>query len=921
MENTDKKQRTPQIGAYLIERLRTARSDVDRALCAQDALRQKGTDAPLGDILAAFPGIEQTILEECLRTQRVDILGRVELFSPLPVESLQELAARLSTQIVPAGTMIFRQGDHPESYYVIVSGAVRILRRDAEGVGIVLDRRGPGEGFGEIAILTEESHSSSAETTERTSFLAIPRETFLTTVFSLHASALTIAKILAARLSRGYGKIMEAAESEQSFRRFLTDQLRRDEPMLIGNSPVIMKLIGEIETLAAGKIPVLVRGEPGTEKKDAAALIHDMGRDDAGLLLFLDANLGDGTVGDALRLELNQTATLFGRGQNAVPFAPDRKPGQLAMAADGTVVIENVEHLAPRVQERLRRYLESGVFAPLGETEEIRSNARIIATTSADLQALAVQDRFDPRLARLLSSRILKLPPLRRRKQDLAITVEELIRRTNRALGKNTEGIDEDAAHALVNYDWPGNTEELRVVIRRAVSISRGGRLSSEDIFIGPPPVTGRYTVNLLAFEPVRRLLASKFYPAAAHFVTIPFIVVIVGLGLFGPQLPDRNLALILTWGLWEPTLVLSALFFGRAWCSVCPIGAISTLVRRFAGRNRKVPLWIKNRGFYFTAAGIALIFWLETAVAMPLSPVATAMLVAPLVLLAGLAGFLFQRRTWCRYLCPLGGMMGIFATTSVVEMRSNYGICNSTCLKHECYAGSEDREGCPMFEGPFALSSNRTCVLCANCVKVCPNHSPVLNLRVPGYDLWTQHAPDRAFAVLTITLLGTQLFRGAEMLGALQPFRAGPFSWFGGTFLLLLGFVLFAWFFALIAGRTAFGNRAGGQETWRIAYALLPQIFAFEAGFHLERFLVLTGQFLTVLGHQLELSRELPGWSAPLPMIRLLQTFLVLAGTAGSAVVLAKLPVQEGESIRFSKRSWPLLILAALYLVIFLDV
>lgn len=605
---------------------------------------------------------------------------------------------------------------------------------------MVLALRGPGDGFGEISVLTGGPHSSSAETTERTAILMIPAEKFLATIFSHPVSARTLARILADRLSRGYGRIMEATAAEQSFRRFIVDQLRRDEPLLIGTSPVVMKLINDISAIAGSSTPVLILGEPGTEKKDVAGLLHDMAGDGAGLLLSMDAKTGDGTAGsgDALVLELNQTSTLFGSSADAIPFAPDRKPGLLAMAAGGTVVVENIENLAPRVQIRLADYLESGLVTPVGERRSIRSDTRIIATTTADLAALTKAGSFDLRLERLLADHTLSVPPLRKRKQDIAITVEELIRRNNILLGKEVTGIDEEAYRSLMSYDWPGNTEELRVVIRRAASIARSNRLASEDIFIGPPPITGKHTINLLAFEPVRKLFQNRFYPKAAHLVTIPFIAVIVGLGIFGPQTPDRNLALLLTWGLWEPTLVLSALFTGRAWCSICPIGAVSILARNFAGRNRKVPTWIKARGFYFTAGGIALIFWLETAFAMPETPAATAMLVVPLLVLAVLTGLLYQRRTWCRYLCPLGGMMGVFAGASVLEMRSNYGICNSTCLKHECYAGTVDREGCPMFEGPFALSSNRNCALCGNCVKVCPNQSPVLNLRVPGYELWT---------------------------------------------------------------------------------------------------------------------------------------------------------------------------------------
>ncbi|MDH4164627.1 MAG: cyclic nucleotide-binding domain-containing protein [Nitrospirota bacterium] len=914
------------IGAYLADQRPGAARDIEKALDTQGSFEKQGVYKPLGSILAGAEGIDEADLDASLRAQRTDILGSVELFSSLPPEVLHKLANTLTTRILSAGEVVFRQTAPGEAFYVVVSGSVRILRSDPDGTVVVLSHRGPGEGFGEIAVLTNGPHSSSAETTTRTSLLAIPKDVFLETVFSHPTSAMTAARTLAERLSRGYDMIVDATAAEQAYRQFIVDQLRRDEPLFIGTSQAVMKLIREIGTLAGSSGPVLVRGEPGAEMKDVAGLIHDMARDGAGMLLSLDATACDsaapGTGGSDLFTELNQSGTLFGRGRNAIPFAPDRRLGLLTMAAGGAVVIENVEFLAPRIQERLAEYLETGVFTAIGEPGAIRSDARIIATSSADLGALAGTGAFDRRLERMLSARVITVPPLRKRKQDIAITADELIKRSNRMLGKHVSGMDEEAYHSLVNYDWPGNTEELRTVIRRAVSIAQGRSLSVEDIFIGPPPVTGKYAIDLLAFPPVRKLFLNRLYPKATHLVTIPFIAVIIGLGMFGSQSPDSNLALILTWGLWEPTLVLSALFTGRAWCSVCPIGAVSALVRKFAGRNYKVPLWIRNRGFYFTAAGIALIFWLEAVFDMPSSPFATAMLVIPLVLLAGLAGFLFQRRTWCRYLCPLGGMMGVFAGASVLEMRSNYGICNSTCLKHECYAGTDDREGCPMFEGPFALSSNRTCVLCGNCVKVCPNHSPVLNLRLPGYELWTQRAPDTAFGVITIALMGTQFFRGIGLFGFPAAVRENAFSWWGGTFALLIGTALIAWLFSSLAGRVAFGPRQSGatNATLRISYALLPLVFAFEAALHLERFLLLAGQFLPVLGRQLGLSHELPGIIAPTAVVLIAQVLLVAAGTAGSAAVLRNiLKTSLLEHAHLLRRSWPIIVLAAVYLAVFM--
>lgn len=926
MDNNVPKKPALLIGDYLAEKQAGAAAAIEQALELQAALEKQGIYRSLGVILAERTDIDQAVLDECLMNQRADILGSLPLFSPFPRSTLQKLASAVTTVVLPSNTPVFRSADASDIFYVVISGSVRVWRRESDSADITLGVRGPGEGFGEISLLTGARHSSSADTLERTSLIVIPRDIFLATVFTDPRSAQVLARTLAERLHRGYGQIVEATETEHAYRQFIADQLRREEPLFIGSSPLVMKLIAEIETLAGGDGPLLVAGEPGTELRDVAGLIHDMGRDGQGMLMSLDAKTGGGSPAgqssEALSIELYQYAALFGRGHNALPFAPARELGLLTMAVGGTVVIESVECLAPRVQERLAEYLDTGAFTPLGEPVPVRSNARVIATSCADLGSLAGSGAFDQRLFGQLTSRIVTVPPLRQRKRDIAITTAELIKRSNRQLGKNVTGIDDEAYRSLMRYNWPGNAEELRVVIRRAVSISQGDRLTVEDIFIGPPPVTGKYTLDLLSFTPVRNLFQSRRYPEAAHFVTVPFIALIIGLGLFGPQEPERNLALPLTWGFWEPTLVVGALFAGRLWCSVCPLGAISVMVRKIAGLKRTVPSWIRNRGFLFTAAGIALIFWLESVFDMPASPRATALLVIPLVSLAALAGLLYQRRTWCRYLCPLGGMMGVFASTAIIEMRSNYGVCNSTCMKHECYAGTADRDGCPMFEGPFALRSNRNCVLCGNCVKVCPNRSPVLNLRLPGYELWTTHVPDQAFAVLVMVLAGTQLFRGFEHLGLLTMFRGSTAAWWGGTLAVLIGSVLTAWFATSMMGAVAFGPPASGagSTTFRTAYALVPLVFAGEAGFHLERFLTFSGQFLPILGRQMGLDDALPGFTVSPFLIKTIQFLVVMGGTAGAVGILGKMiRSQPGGEQGPRRRVWPVLLIALTYLWFFL--
>jgi len=927
MNDTNKNKVQP-IGSYLSRNHGGKGIPIDRALDIQAELAGKGIYKPLGSIVVENGGVEGAALEACLQSQRVDLLRMVTLFASLPDETLSELAAVLKNVILPPHTIVFKRDDKSENYYVVASGSVRVRGREDGDADVTFAQRGPGEGFGEISLLTNAPHSATVETIERTSLILIPRDAFLTAVFSHPDAAKACARILAERLGRGYVQIVEEHSTEQAYRQFISEEMMHAAPMLIGNSVAVMKLISEIDALVGNSKPVLVTGEPGVEMQDVAGLIHEMGNTGQGLLMGMDAKTVSNAAGnnnDPLAVTLSQFAALFGRGQNALPFAPDRRLGLLTMAHDGTVVIENIEYLLPKVQKQVADYIERSCFVAVGETDVLRSNARLIATTSADPATLVDAQAFDKRLYDLISVQTLLVPPLRKRKKDVRIIVDELIKRYNREMDKNVQGIDDEAYKSLMVYDWPGNTEELRVVIRRAVSLAGSDLLMREDLFIAPPPVTGKFTINLLNFKPVMKLFQSRFYPRAALFVSAPFIALVIGLGLLGPQSPDHNIGLILTWAVWEPFMVASTFFAGRIWCSVCPIGALSGMIRRFVGLNLKVPLFVRNYGFLLSAVLMTLIVWVEVTSGMVRSPRGTALLIISIVTLASITGFLFPRNTWCRYFCALGGMSGVLSSCSMIELRAHSSICNNTCKKHDCFTGSDQHEGCPMFEGPFSLSSNQNCVLCGSCIKTCPNQSPVLNLRLPGYDLWSVQRPDKAFGVLGIALIGTQLFRGIQESGWFGSIPARTTTAWFIALLLSIGSFLFAALYTRAAGQSIFGKKgvAGEHDWYRIVYVLMPLVFAFEAGYHVNRLLTLGGQFLTVLGHELGIRATLPGASASPATVKTFQVFLVLLGAAGSAGILGHLirTREKGSKSRqlIIARFWPVLCLALIYLALFL--
>lgn len=131
----------------------------------------------------------------------------------------------------------------------------------------------------------------------------------------------------------------------------------------------------------------------------------------------------------------------------------------------------------------------------------------------------------------------------------------------------------------------------------------------------------------------------------------------------------------------------------------------------------------------------------------------------------------IFERRFWCRYLCPIGGMNGLYAKLSMTELRAQQGICSATCTTYQCYKGGPQKgegmetDGCPLYSHPAQLEDNRDCVLCMTCLKACPHRSVEFNLRPPGIELWTTHIP-RSYEVALLFLLlgGVYLHRLPEL-------------------------------------------------------------------------------------------------------------------------------------------------------------
>ncbi|MEO1083918.1 MAG: sigma 54-interacting transcriptional regulator [Acidobacteriota bacterium] len=233
---------------------------------------------------------------------------------------------------------------------------------------------------------------------------------------------------------------------------------------LVGHSAAIEGLRREIRAVALLQVPVLLRGETGTGKELVARAVHDA-RPTPGP--YVTVNLG------ALVPSL-AASELFGAVRGAYTGADRQREGYFRRAHGGTLFLDEIGEAPPEVQVMLLRTLETGRVQPVGATDERAVDVRVVAATDADLDDAIRGGRFRPALLHRLGSYEIRVPPLRRRRDDIARLLVHFLDEESRRLGDAPPGPGDrgpwppaPAVARLVEHHWPGNVRELRNVARR----------------------------------------------------------------------------------------------------------------------------------------------------------------------------------------------------------------------------------------------------------------------------------------------------------------------------------------------------------------------------------------------------------------------------------------------------------------------
>ncbi len=308
-----------------------------------------------------------------------------------------------------------------------------------------------------------------------------------------------------------------------------------------------------------------------------------------------------------------------------------------------------------------------------------------------------------------------------------------------------------------------------------ALAAATGVLLHAAAVWARRPAPAGPAS-NLLDVPWIGGALRSRALAPALQALLLVASGVVVFLGIADAQDGGVNVATKLTWTIWWAGVIATFFLVGRAWCFACPFGALNEWASRLAGATRRVPKPFRN--IWWAIGLFVLLTWADEQLGVVRSPAVTAGLVVVLGLAAVGVGLAYGRRSFCRYLCPISGVIGLYSMVAPLELRAGDAACCAAHRTKECYRGSATGRGCPMFEFPQVMDRNTYCNLCGECVKACSGENLVLRLRPFGKDLWATARRSLDEAYLAALLVGLTSVVTAQMLTAWPGWVSAAARW-----------------------------------------------------------------------------------------------------------------------------------------------
>jgi DNA-binding NtrC family response regulator len=246
---------------------------------------------------------------------------------------------------------------------------------------------------------------------------------------------------------------------------------KHEEKIIIGSSDEMVAVYKMLDKVADTDATVLITGESGTGKELIAKEIHYRSRRAPGP--FVSINCG------AIPRDLLES-NLFGHVKGSFTGAVRDSQGLMTVAEGGSFFLDEVGEMPPATQVKLLRALQEREIIPVGGTQTIKVDCRLIAATNADLDREVAEGRFRADLFYRLNVIPIKLPPLRARREDIPLLVDHFLKRHGERGAAKT--VSKDAMDLLLKYEWPGNVRELENVIERALILDEGGVIGPDDL-------------------------------------------------------------------------------------------------------------------------------------------------------------------------------------------------------------------------------------------------------------------------------------------------------------------------------------------------------------------------------------------------------------------------------------------------------
>lgn len=242
---------------------------------------------------------------------------------------------------------------------------------------------------------------------------------------------------------------------------------------IVGKSPYMLEIFSIIERVAKYDIPVFITGETGTGKELVAQAIHNLSPQKNNKLVICDCTAIPETLFES---------ELFGYAKGAFTGANKSKDGIFKDADEGTIFLDEIGEIPLMTQKKLLRVLQERQFRPLGTTENIKINFRIISASNRNLRKYVAEGNFREDLFHRINVIKIQLPALRERKEDILLLNQYFLEKFNQKFDKKVLGISQRAKKVFLQYSWPGNIRELENSLERAVMLCQEKFVDINDL-------------------------------------------------------------------------------------------------------------------------------------------------------------------------------------------------------------------------------------------------------------------------------------------------------------------------------------------------------------------------------------------------------------------------------------------------------